>query len=294
MIGFWMVNLLPPGAVKNFDLRTPSGVWTFNKAPNFDELAPKIKNSGACGNTYSMMFSLPDDATRSSIMDSAFDEVLPICLAASFVTGMSVTIRNSVEFSEIKFIQTGAHFLRDRGLTDTNYCVSTLDQFVQFVEIFVSKYPALDQSEKLRLLMHFFVDSLSCWSLENLYLSGSTLLQIIASTEESSGRSFSASHAIQRNGPMSKPAFFDFLAGAADRVGIAPLGHDVVKTRNSLIHDGTLHSLKIPSQVDAAKPISEAMMWVDDYIYALLGLGKVPLQRHAHQDFAYSLNSFSF
>jgi hypothetical protein len=66
-------------------------------------------------------------------------------------------------------------------------------QFTDFVERFVGQYVALNSSEKLLFLTHFYIDALSCWSLENLYLSGSTLLQIIASTEEDiTGRTFAA------------------------------------------------------------------------------------------------------
>ena len=102
-------------------------------------------------------------------------------------------------------------------------------------------------------------------------------------------------HAAGRTGePGSKPAFFDYLAGAADRVGIAPPSHDVVKIRYSLIHEGTLKLADFPGQADAAEPIAEALRLVDDYAYAILKLGQVPLPRHKAQDLTYGLNSFSF
>jgi len=128
--------------------------------------------------------------------------------------------------------------------------------------------------------------------LENLYLSGSTLLQIIASTEQDRKRTFAARYASARD--SNKPGFFDYLAGAADKVGISSLTHDVVKVRNSLIHKGTLRGSTFVEQLDASYPIAEAMNWIDNYIYAVLGLGKVPLSRHSATDYAYRLNSFSF
>ncbi|HLW79977.1 MAG TPA: hypothetical protein VKU44_10310, partial [Terriglobia bacterium] len=134
--------------------------------------------------------------------------------------------------------------------------------------------------EKLLLLTHFYIDALSCWSLENLYLSGSTLLQIVARTEGVSGR--------------GKATFFDNLAAAAARVGMAPPSHDVVKIRNSLIHEGTLRSKEFPTQTDASEPIAEALSWVDEYMYAILKLGSVPTRRHQAHDLAHSLNSVSF
>lgn len=179
-------------------------------------------------------------------------------------------------------------------------CVRTIDEFVNFVERFAERYPVLDGIEKLRLISHYYIDACSSWSLEDLYLSGSTLLQIIAGTEESFGRPFARAHAASRSntrvrsGKPQKPSFFDFLAGAANRVGIATLCHDVVGVRNSLIHDGTLKSAKLPTQADAAQPIAEAMQWVDDYVYSILHLGAVPVRRHKASDYASAMNSFSF
>jgi hypothetical protein len=295
MIGFWLVNLLPPEDPLGFDLRTPAGVWKVNQSSAFKQLEPDIRGRGFCGNTYSMEFQLPRDATRSSVKDAAFSEVLPICLAMAYVTGAAVTIRNSLSPSEIAFAQVGPHFPRMRGIPDPSACVATLKQFTDFVEAYITQYSRLNSTEKFLLLTHFYIDALSCWSLENLYLSASTLLQVIASTEEDTGRQFAAIHAARRTGKSkAKPAFFDYLAGAADRVGIAPPSHDVVRIRNSLIHEGTLKSNNFPAQVDATVPIAEAMSWVDNYVYAVLKLGNVPVPRQSARDLAIGLNSFSY
>jgi len=114
MIGFWLVNFLPPGIPQVFELNTPNGIWSFIKASHFDEVVEGVKQ-GRCANTYSIEFTLPVDDSRSSKKEGAFSEVLPICLALSFVTGMAVTMRQSVKCSEIQMIQTGPHFPRERG-----------------------------------------------------------------------------------------------------------------------------------------------------------------------------------
>ncbi len=291
MIGFWIVNLAPPSTPEAFDVHTPAGTWNFNRAQNFDKLVDAIAN-GACANTYSMEFTLPTDATRSALKDAAFLEVLPICLAASYVTGAAVTVRDSVQASEVAFMEVGPHFPRPRGIPDPSPCVATLHQFIEFVEHFVDEYDRLRSVEKLLLLTHFFIDACSCWSLENLYLSGSTILQIIADTEKASSRPFAASHAAARG--SDKVGFFDYIAGAADRVGIPAPGHDVVKIRNKLIHEGNLRAKQFPTKADAAVPIGNALRWVDDYIYAILDLGQVPLPRHNYADYTRFVNSFSF
>lgn len=296
MIGFFLVNLLPPGRPLQFEVRTPSGVWRFSRASNFLDLEEQILARGVCGNTYSMEFTLPTEGMREVTKESAFYETLPICLAASFVSGSAVTVQRSLPHSEIKLLSTSSQFPRARGIGDPASCVNTLDEFIQFVERFVAEYPQLYPTEKLVLLSHLFIDACACWSLENLYLSGSTMLQVIAETEKSTGRPFSANHAAARAPQQRAPkaAFFDYLAGAADRVGITALTHDVVKIRNSLIHAGTLNMPPFSSQADAADPISEAMNWIDTYVYAVLQLGPVPQARYKPRDLALALNSFSF
>lgn len=292
MIGFWLVNLLPPGSPEEIELKTPTGTWTLVRFHDFDKVVGHITDKGGCAITYSAEFTLPTNSTRGQTMDAAFNELLPICFATSFATGTAVTIHGSLPMSEIQVIERGNHFPRDRGLHEAKQCVVSLADFIKLVETFVEKYPVLEPVEKLRLLSHFFIDAMSCWSLENLYLSGSTLLQIIASTEEDSTRPFAQTYATSRG--QTKPAFFDFLAGAADRVGIPALSHDVVKIRNSLIHEGTLSHVKLPTQGDASVPISEAMNWFDSYIYAILGLGAVPVRRHKAKEFEHNINSFSY
>lgn len=295
MMAFWLVNLLPPGTPQTFALKTPAGLWTFKQSPAFNREEADIRDKGACANTYSMEFPLPTDGTRSSVKNMAFDEVLPICLAASFVTGAAVTIGHPHQVSEVQFVVVGSHFPRQRGIPNPAACVNTMNQFSGFIETFVDHYGQLNSVEKLLLLTHFYIDALSCWSLENLYLSGSTLLQIIADTEKTTGRGFAANHAATRAGKTGvKPGFFDYLAGAADRVGIAAPSYDVVKTRNSLIHEGTLKLAGFPTQADAAKPIAEGLRWVDEYVYAILKLGSVPAPRHNASVLTHGLNSFSF
>ncbi len=293
MIGFYVVNLLPPTTPLHFNLQTPCGAWEFQQVQNFGQVHPAVFQ-GATANTYTMTFPLPVNGP-SSLMDAAFEEAVPICLAASFVTGAAVTIKHSLPASTIQFLTVGPHFPRDRGLASPAACVNSFAQFIAFMERFVAQFKALDHVEKIRLLMHFFIDATACWSLENQYLSGSTLLQVIADTEKSMGGPFASAHAAQHNqGRASNPAFFDLLAGAANRGSIAPLTHDVVKVRNSLIHTGTLQSASLPTQADAAVPIAEAMHWFDQYVYAILGLGSVPVNRYPVHVLTHGINSFSF
>lgn len=290
MIGFYLVNLLPPGYPKQFNLQTPIGTWDFQQQPNFARVLPQILK-GQSANTYSMSINLPLQATDAQV-GSVLAEALQLCLAMSFVTGAAVTIKHSLPNSKVNFMQVGSHFPRDRPIVDPAACITTIVEFKEFVEAFVHQYPIVNPVEKLLLLTHFFVDATACWSLEDMYLSGSTLLQVVADTEIATGRSFAKTHAQNRS--SKQPGFFDYLAGAADRVGITPLNHDVVKVRNSLVHSGTLKGSSMPTQGDAAVPIAEAMHWFDRYMFAVLGINTVPRNRYPVHALAYGINSFSF
>src|SRR5437870_425046 len=126
MIGFWLVNLMPPETPESFNLKTPAGLWAFQRSASFNTLEMQIQK-GWCANTYAMEFPLPTDATRGLVKDAAFGETLPICLAASFVTGAAVTIRDSLPGSEVKLLAVGSHFPRSRGVADPAACVRTMD-----------------------------------------------------------------------------------------------------------------------------------------------------------------------
>ena len=290
MIGFWITNLMPPSAPEEFEVKTPSGTWIFERAARYFEYVPQVEQ-GACANTYSMSLSLPSDRTRLAVKEQAFHEALPLCLGASFAMGAAVTVSQSTPASEIQFIDVGSHFPRARGISTPWKCITTQADLMGFLEIFVAKFNALNPTEKLLLLTHFHLDAIACWSLEDLYLSGSTLLQIIADTEKSSGRKFAKTHAATRG--SKSIGFFDFLAGAANRAGIAAPTHDVVKIRNSLIHEGSLKRQGFATKEQATVPIAEALQWVDAYVFAILGLSTPPVTRYDAQTLA-RLNSFSF
>jgi SAM-dependent methyltransferase len=67
----------------------------------------------------------------------------------------------------------------------------TADEFRNLLEAFLRAWPTNGQTEKALLLIHHWLDALACWSLEDLYLSTTTLLQVISATEaDRQGKSF--------------------------------------------------------------------------------------------------------
>lgn len=181
MLSFYMVNLLIPGDPAKIDITLPSGIWTLEQLPQFAIHKDAI-SKGQCAETYFLENQVTHCA-GSALMDQAFDEITPILLAASYLTGLSVTIRRSTIGSEVAIMQTSEHWPRARAVDRSSPVITSASDFGQLVELFVKAWPQVGQIEKARLLVHHWLDALSCWSMEDLYLSSTTLLQVIVATE---------------------------------------------------------------------------------------------------------------
>ena len=163
---------------------------------------------------------------------------------------------------------------------DGNAVVATTVEFQTVLEAFVTAWPFAGQHEKVLLMIHHWLDSLACWSFEDFYLSATTLLQIIAATEESiEGKDL---------------YYFDAVTSAAKRAGIHALKRDFKDTRNNLIHEGKLLGGRFSGQSlqDCAAVAADVLNWFDAYLHSVLGLGAVRRQRFSFQNFL-SLNTYS-
>ena len=161
-----------------------------------------------------------------------------------------------------------------------NAVVTTQDEFVAALETFVAAWPGAGQSEKTLLLIHHWLDALGCWSFEDMYLSATTLLQVIAATEEGiQGREL---------------YYFDAVTAASARAGISPMSRHFKDMRNNLIHEGKLLGGKFSgtSLQDCATVASDVLNWFDSYIHSVLGLGAVRRKRFSYGDFL-GLNAYS-
>ena len=131
------------------------------------------------------------------------------------------------------------------------------------------------------ILIHHFLDALGCWSFEDFYLSATTLLQIIAATEER----------ITGNSNLS---YFSAVQSASQRVGITSLNRDFKDMRNNLIHEGKLLGGQFSGKdIEACAIVAADLMnWFDEYIHAVMNLGVVRNKRYSKQDFM-TLNAYS-
>lgn len=278
MIGFWIVNLLVPGEPEELEIVTPSGTWRLERAAFYGRSKEAILE-GKCAHTYALEnpVSMDDGAAAC---DAAFEEVTPLLLGASYLTGLSVTSNSSLPGSDAQMMQIGDHWPRERSMGQGNPVVTDAQEFVAGLEAFVRAWPASAQQEKALLLVHHWLDALACWSFEDLYLSATTLLQVIAATEE--------------HVRGSRLTFYDGVTSASNRAGVAPLNQDFKDMRNVLIHEGRLIGGRFrgTSFHDCTQVAADVLNWFDEYLHSVLSLGQVRRRRFEANDFI-GLNAYS-
>jgi hypothetical protein len=216
----------------------------------------------------------------SAACDLAFDEMTPLLLGASYLCGLSVTAKRSLPHSELMIMQPCTHWPREWSMGSGNPVVVTKDEFAAVLEAFVASWPGPGRIEKTLLLIHHWLDSLACWSFEDMYLSATTLLQIIAATEE----------AIQG----TALPYFAAITAASQRAAIAALSRDFKDMRNNLVQEGILlgNSFSGTTLADCAVVAADVLNWFDTYLHSVLGLGAVRRKRFSPAEFV-NLNAYS-
>ena len=283
-IGHWVANLLIPGDPNNLTINTPAGQWTLSKAPRFEDAKQAITNTSQCANTYAIEHQGTYTGSRAAAMDAVDAELVPICLGASYLTALSVAPSQSLPASDVSFIQVGPHFPRVRSMGSGFPIAHNEADFARILEAFVRGYTSVGNVEKIRLISHHFLDALAFWSLEDLVLSTTTILEIIAATAKGLA-------AVQGTPAIN---FNTRMAFAASRFGVPPLPSDFRNMRNDLVHEGTLSGSLFPNKTadDCCLAAAEALEWIDAYLFAALGLGPVPAGRFVQERFR-GANSFS-
>ena len=129
--------------------------------------------------------------------DVVHQDLIGICLAASYLTGLSATISREAPMSEMMMLQKCQHFPRVRAMGEGEPAIRDHAEFVARVEAFANGFAETSRTEKSRLLIHHWIDALECWSFEDLVLGVTTILEIIAATSETiAGLSKEDQHAV--------------------------------------------------------------------------------------------------
>lgn len=278
MMSFFVVNLLIPADPEGVELSVPSGRWTFERFAEYEKSKAAIKE-GKCAHTYYIENSI--GLVPAASADQAFEELTPILLGASYATGLSVTIVQSTMASQVSILQRSEHWPRDRAIDMASPVINSPEEFTEIVERFVAAWPNAGRSEKALLLVHHWLDALACWSMEDLYLSATTLQQIIVATEAT------------RQGKQDLP-FYAGLEAAAKRMGVRVLSPAFKDMRNELIHDGQLVGRRFtgPDKQACATVVADVLNWLDEYIHAAMGLGSIRKTRFTVADLM-NLNAYS-
>ncbi|WP_146056467.1 hypothetical protein [Methylobacterium sp. V23] len=278
MLSQMVVNLLIPGDPQKLTLNLPSTKWNLDQVPEYADRKQAMAGF-QCAETYTLSSSVSN--IGSPAFNAAFEDLTPIFLACSYATGLTVTSRHSGPGSEVLMIQGSEHWPRDRAMDAPSYVFSSSSEFVDLVERFVVAWPTAGKTEKARLLIHHWLDAIVCWSMEDLYLSATTLLQVIVATEA---------------GKQGKQElrFYDGVEAAAQRYGLNVLSSNFKNMRNELVHDGQLIGRRFagPDKFACANVIVEVLNWLDNYMHAALSLGAVRKQRFKPSDL-YNLNAYS-
>lgn len=282
-IGHRLTNLIIPGEPDVLDIITPVGVWSLQKDPRYEEFKTAI-NNGQCAETYSIKIDVSYSGSRAVAIGAASDELIPLCLGASFLTAMSVAPSRSLPGSAVSFFEVGDHFPRPRAMGIGFQSAVDATTFKRNLEAFVASYSGAGQIEKIRLVSHHFLDALAFWSIEDLVLSTTTIFEIIAVTAETIGR------------PLGQQVgnYGQRLNYAASRFRLPPVPSDFRLMRNDLVHEGTLSGTRFPNKSanDCSLATAEALDWIDRYVFAALGMGQPGRARFTAEPFC-GANSFS-
>lgn len=272
MIGFRLVNLLIPGTQNELKIKTKNGEWTLVREQQYDKLAQGLQNRVSCAETYFV--------THDKKTDDVFDELLYICLATSFLSGSAVTVSRSLPSSEIMIFEAGPRFPRERGLSIIGPIYSQPSDFEIALSAIVDGFERATCNNNIEVIIHHWLDSLSCWSLEDQYLSACTILEIIKQTER------------RRNGNPNQH-FYDAIVSASNHYKIRVMSRDWISMRNDLVHDGKLSGSKFQNKdvVQCNALSKDVLHWLDEYVFAVFGIARLITNRY--DDPTLLLNSYT-
>ena len=279
MLEFAIANLL----LDNVSFEVPSvvGKWEFERAGNYTDLVSAI-GKGMCGNTFYASLSAVGPKSSDAVFETACDEIIDICLVLSFLTARCVTPSGTTAQSDIMFIQLGDDFVRARAIDGfPTLKPSSLNQF--FSDWLSIGYPAF-QKRWFRLQLCHWLSGLTCFSLEDIYLSIGVQMDIVKQRERAETG-------------VSSLTYFQGMSSASSRYSLVPLGDDYRAMRNDIVHEGVLSGSNFSgkSKSQCANVIAEALNWLDAYVLVVIGksISSAGIPRWRGQDIEHGLPSIS-
>lgn len=281
MISFLITNLITDE--QEFRVKGALGEWEFQSSHNYSDLINPITQQGACGNTFTASLDKVSNRSSDSDFSQCCDEIIDISLVLSFLQARCITPSGTTGSSDIQFIQLGDDFIPPRGIVG----FPELKPVSGYADVFSSWGTGNHQnfiSKRLRLFLAHYLSGLTCFTLEDLFLSLGVQMDLVKQEER---RLTGNSNLTYRQGMVS----------ASSRYGINPLSIDYTKMRNDIVHEGVLSGDNFANKTKAecAKVVVDTLNWIDSYILAALSLTpKVNTdQRWKTRDMEYGLPSIS-
>ncbi len=256
MLQFAIANLDLPDTL--FDVPSALGKWKFSRSANYDSLLPSV-DRGMCANTYyaandAVTLQIDDD-----VFEAACDEIIDICLVLSFLNARCVTPSGTTGQSDMQFIQLGDDFIRARSIV--GFEPFQVPFMTDLVAGWLTGSYAAYQQRRMRLQLSHWLSGLTCFSLEDLYLSAGVQMDIVKQRERTA----------TGNANLN---YFQGMTEASSRYGLTALGADYKNMRNDIVHEGVLSGSNFAnkSKQDCAAVIASTLNWIDEYVLAVLGI----------------------
>lgn len=258
MFGFMITDLLIDE--ESFEVPSSLGKWKFQRTDNYDQISNKI-NDRMCGNTFMAFHSGLKENPSNSDFDAVCNEIVDICSILSWMTAKCVTVSGSTPYSVPSFIQLGDIFLRSRAIVGFNR-IETKNGISVFFDNWLRNI-TIFKNRRMRLFLTHWISGLTCFSLEDIFLSTCVEMDIVKQCERSA----------TGNDELS---YYQGMESASSRYGIQKLGSDYKNMRNDLIHDGKLSSTNnsISTKSGCAAIVSDSLNWIDQYVICVLNVGQ--------------------
>jgi len=256
MIELWVADL--EVEEKEFNVPSAIGSWNFRQRSNYDELQEK-RQEGQCFNSFYAYNEAITLAVSEEGFSQAIDELIDICLILSFLFGKCITPTGSTARSDIQFLKMGDKFLRSRAIS--GFPALKLKNPLNC--IFSSGLPNICKKfsdRRMELFLSRWISGLTCFTLEDLFLSVGVQMDIIKQCEKLSSK--------------KRLSYFTGMERASSRYGIAPLCRDYSKMRNDIVHEGKLSGSKFKEKTksDCSSVIASTLNWIDAYVTKVLSI----------------------
>jgi hypothetical protein len=263
MIEFWISDL--KSTEEHFVVPCSVGSWEFHQRDDYTEVMDAFEK-GQCVPSYYANNSALGRSASDEDFGKSIDELIDICLILSFVTGACVTPKGTTPQSEAQFVELGDSFIRPRAIRGFD----SLKTDLTLSDVFKSGLPHLAkdfQQRRMRLFLSHWISGLTCFSIEDMFLSVGVQMDIVKQCE------------IQATG--IKKTYFEGMESASTRYGISKLGTDYKNMRNDIVHEGRLSGSNFSGRTkgDCAAVTSDALNWIDEYVWSVLSKPCV-LQAH--------------